>query len=971
MFGIVKNLTRKAGIIVLALALMITTSISADFLENVKANENLQVRAPRVVDGDCEWDCVSFGHYYMNNDNVKESIKWRVLSVNDNNEALLIADQNLECIRFNNEYKRATWENSSLREWLNDDFYDAAFSDDEKNAIVSTAVNNEHIKIKNNTLTEEVSESPMSEGETDNVYVLSYTEALNEAYGFVNNVYQTKYRASVNTQRVINQKATSNTNANVPNCGIWWLRTDVENLSSGSVARVDFDGRILAKRVADTNACVRPVINVDLTDENVHYVGVVNAEDEMVNYCGEHVRWNFDYRKKTLHIEGTGAMFDFSSQESPWYEYRDYIEHVEIGEGITYIGAYALEDCLNIPYAYLPDSITSIHDDAFHDDHQLLVSVTDKNVYHGEDAEETEVRSTKPLPLDPASVDLTYDLTTHSATLTWTEDGDHIDGEKYKVYVDGRWTGVYYDTPTEVSIENLSEEDHKIRVTTVFLGRESVGRAARTQYYDAKDKQLVDVENPSVDEDKQLIEWDCVYFGRYLQNQDALKEWYVTAPIKWRVLKVDKTSGTALLLAERNLDCVPYQTERKYTDWKTSYLRQWLKDSFYKTAFNEDEKPYVLDTVLDNSNSDKNPWPNSKGCESTTDKVFVPSLDDVTNEDYGFPTSCYEATRSRVAKNTDYNVYYEGIHLETGNGVNQRETANWWLRTAGKDNIYNLRVDYDGTANQGREVDKKYIGVRPMIRVNLKCPDLWEAGKVYSNGVETPGPNRYTVKIDKQRMAVVKGGYKFKFPNEEGVKGYYDNTNTGFVYKPGSEIEVNRNMDLTSIRTISVRHGDLTGDVACVNMNVDLPGLAFKAKVNINGGGLIYSDAFTYGMLVTAEDYYNTTLNKKLTFDEYNRHNNKVFNTGLNGYNVLDEDEGEYMGGIVGLHDDITTKFVARGYLKINYNDGTSEYIYSQDNVRGVCIKTIAQKLLDDTSYFNELEDHQKEAVRVFANWED
>ena len=88
---------------------------------------------PRKTDDKIIWDCVYFGKYTQTGLFEKEPIEWRVLSV-DGNEALLLADKGLDCKQFNdketdtiNEDKFAkyscTWETSTLRTWLNDDFF--------------------------------------------------------------------------------------------------------------------------------------------------------------------------------------------------------------------------------------------------------------------------------------------------------------------------------------------------------------------------------------------------------------------------------------------------------------------------------------------------------------------------------------------------------------------------------------------------------------------------------------------------------------------------------------------------------------------------------------------------------------------------------------------------------------------------------------------------------------------------------
>lgn len=79
-------------------------------------------------------DHVTFGSYPQNHGDIKEPIEWVVLEVKDN-EALLISRYALDCQPYHEESADITWENCSLRKWLNDDFMKAAFTDDEQRRI--------------------------------------------------------------------------------------------------------------------------------------------------------------------------------------------------------------------------------------------------------------------------------------------------------------------------------------------------------------------------------------------------------------------------------------------------------------------------------------------------------------------------------------------------------------------------------------------------------------------------------------------------------------------------------------------------------------------------------------------------------------------------------------------------------------------------------------------------------------------
>ena len=147
---------------------------------------NSDLKAPTTdANGVTSWDSVYFGRYWQidtNNDGKaddkdnKTPIQWRVLSV-DNDEVLLLADKCLEYRQFHNGTEESvTWENCSLRKWLNNEFYNNAFSADEKNAIVQKTLSNDidsrYVVECNDT--------------QDNVALLSWDEASKKDYALTN-----------------------------------------------------------------------------------------------------------------------------------------------------------------------------------------------------------------------------------------------------------------------------------------------------------------------------------------------------------------------------------------------------------------------------------------------------------------------------------------------------------------------------------------------------------------------------------------------------------------------------------------------------------------------------------------------------------------------------------------------------------------------------------------------------------------
>ena len=89
---------------------------------------------------------VFWGQYEQDNNtsNGKEDIEWLVLDKQDN-KILVVSKYALDCKQYHEDDEDVTWEDCTLRTWLNNDFINTAFSEDEKAKIPTvTVVNNDH-----------------------------------------------------------------------------------------------------------------------------------------------------------------------------------------------------------------------------------------------------------------------------------------------------------------------------------------------------------------------------------------------------------------------------------------------------------------------------------------------------------------------------------------------------------------------------------------------------------------------------------------------------------------------------------------------------------------------------------------------------------------------------------------------------------------------------------------------------------
>ena len=85
---------------------------------------------------------ITFGSYRQGSTSKKTPVEWQVLAVEDD-RMLVLSRYCLEAVTYHDKgAKPMTWERSDIREYLNDDFYNAAFSADEKQRILKVQLEN-------------------------------------------------------------------------------------------------------------------------------------------------------------------------------------------------------------------------------------------------------------------------------------------------------------------------------------------------------------------------------------------------------------------------------------------------------------------------------------------------------------------------------------------------------------------------------------------------------------------------------------------------------------------------------------------------------------------------------------------------------------------------------------------------------------------------------------------------------------
>ena len=207
-------------------------------------------------------DVVTFGHYpHTEAGDDSTPIEWLVLDVQAD-RVLLISRYGLDVKPYNALNTDITWENSTLRAWLNSVFLDNAFSADERTAILVTDVDNSidqgYGKYKYST--------DVGGNTLDSVFLLSWAEA-NRYFG----VRHSDVWGFENTKACMEPTAYAVKKGTYPHYSIvqipdgpyaaWWLRSP--GFENDRALLVLIDGNVYYRGVA-WSACVRPALWLNL-----------------------------------------------------------------------------------------------------------------------------------------------------------------------------------------------------------------------------------------------------------------------------------------------------------------------------------------------------------------------------------------------------------------------------------------------------------------------------------------------------------------------------------------------------------------------------------------------------------------------------------------------------------------------------------------------------------------------------------
>lgn len=266
----------------------------------------------------------------------------------------------------------------------------------------------------------------------------------------------------------------------------------------------------------------------------------------------------------------------------------------------------------------------------------------------------------------------------------------------------------------------------------------------------------------------QCIFDDVNYSIQYRNGYECGKTyWFKYEPLLWRVLD----PRTGLIMCETIIDSQPFNNYTLFiksmfniefgecyvdssksafaNDYENSFIRQWLNNDFYNTAFSDEEKSEIMVSTINNTSFStlrgKSGFHRYDGC-CTNDKVFLPSYDEVLNTYYGFSSKGdkdvsdleYNKYEDRQSLASDY-AYCQGVDIPIyGYSANENlnEYSQWLLRTPGFQSSCASYVNENGVVSSWPDVEATYVGIRPCIRTKKAMLTISDEPVIFSKGYD-------------------------------------------------------------------------------------------------------------------------------------------------------------------------------------------------------------------------------------------
>ncbi len=275
-----------------------------------------------------------------------DPIQWRVL---DPTKGLVVCEKSLDAQAFNN-FIRGTystyygssgayannWAGSSLRQWLNNDFYNTAFTSAQKANVLDTNLRTLHYS----TLRGDNKSHPYDcAATTDKVFLLSYEDIINIDYGFADSTGESDKRIAYGTDYARCQGL----GERAETISAWYLRTAAN--SSDRVCLVTPTGSALSSDAGSecfagaTVMGVRPALRL----ANISATGGASSSDQLhtVTYRLSGNTFGQPAEVGTLSIKQGDPVVLLGTSAPAGYAFSGWSEPEQMpGEDITLTGEY-------------------------------------------------------------------------------------------------------------------------------------------------------------------------------------------------------------------------------------------------------------------------------------------------------------------------------------------------------------------------------------------------------------------------------------------------------------------------------------------------------------------------------------------------------------------------------------------------------------------------------------------------------
>ena len=464
----------------------------------------------------------------------------------------------------------------------------------------------------------------------------------------------------------------------------------------------------------------------------------------------------------------------------------------------------------------------------------------------------------------------------------------------------------------EVSTEDnvaTEEDNNNVDEQPVLLGAES----ATTKM----------PQNPRVTNG--VSTWDCVYFGNYCQRTIEPE------PIKWRVLNVN--GNEAFLLADKNLDGdQPYSRILidKSITWENCSMRSYLNNNFFLQAFTSEERDAIISKTIKNDDNH-----GIDGGNDTTDKIFLLSVDEVTNENYGFISYF-----SRIAFNTAHTAE-DSIYTGVEGGPNA-----WWLRSPAKgpyggyDYCCAAEVGSLGAViSPGEAVEVSAMGnaTRPALYLDLSSSTWSNAGTVSSDEIVDDPDREYPIEKKTAKLSfaytnvsknTTDDPFKNELTKETDGEITYSSSNTGVAAVDSSGLVTIKGAGTTTITAISSMTSTYKRGEAEYTLTVEPdnpepdPEPVEKKTANLT---FAYSNISKY----TTDGSFKNELTKE-TDGEI------TYSSSNTGVAAVDS------SGLVTIKGAGTTTITAKSSETSTYKSGEAEYTLTVEKKSGIAVSDVS-----------------------------